>query len=146
MKSTILSSLLFLYPINIAHKYNDLLMLNLNTLGMAISLINHSHTFHQDSSRRRLFGMIDQKYMLSFVFFIFYRCLKKSPNIYCFTRLFLNILAISYIYFYLLEGYKQNERQLESYTEKQKYLHMLLHFVAIIGLTKTYKTYYISKS
>lgn len=143
MKRTILSSLLFLYPINVSYKYRDLLMLNMNSLGMAISLINHSHSFHQDSKRRKIFSFIDQKYMFLFVLLIFYRCLKKSPTIYCFIRLFINILIILYIYLYLLEGYKQKERSLESYNEKQIYLHMLLHFISIIGLTKTYKTYYI---
>ena len=141
MKRTILSSLLFLYPINISYKYRDHLMLNLNTLGMAISLINHSHSFHPDDTRRKLFGMIDQKYMIFFGLFVSYKCLKKNPNFYCFLRISRNILLISYIYFYLLEGYKQKSRSLESYTEKQKYLHMFLHFIAIIGLTCAYKKY-----
>lgn len=143
MKRTILTSLLFLYPINVSYKYRDLLMLNMNSLGMAISLINHSHTFHSNELRRKLFGIIDQKYMIFFSLFVSYRCLTKSPNIHCFMRVFSNIAIISYIYFYLLEGYKQKERALENYTEKQKYIHMILHFVAIIGLTRTYKKYYI---
>jgi hypothetical protein len=144
MKRTILSSLLFLYPINLSYKYRDHLMLNMNSIGMAISLINHSHSFHKDSFRRRLFSFIDQKYMISFVFFVVYRCLKKSPNIYCFMRVLSNFFAIFYLYFYLLEGYKQKERSIESYTEKQKYLHMLLHFSAIVGMTRAYETYYIN--
>jgi hypothetical protein len=118
-------------------------MLNMNSLGMAISLINHSHTFHSNELRRRLFGIIDQKYMIFFCMFVSYRCLKKSPNIYCFMTVFSNIALISYIYFYLLEGYKQKERSLENYTEKQKYIHMILHFIAIIGLTRSYQKYYI---
>jgi arginine exporter protein ArgO len=118
-------------------------MLNLNSLGMAISLINHSHSYHNDNIRRKIFSMIDQKYMIFFGLFISYRCLKKTPNFWCFLRIFGNIFLISYIYFYLLEGYKQKARAVESYTEKQKYLHMLLHFVAIVGLTNSYKEYYI---
>lgn len=143
MKRTILSSLLFLYPINVSYKYRDQLMLNMNSIGMAISLINHSHSFHKDNFRRKLFGSIDQKYMIFLSLFVCYRCLRKSPNIYCFSRILLNLFVISYLYFYLLDGYKQKERALESYTEKQKYLHMVLHFFAIVGLTRSYKTYYI---
>jgi hypothetical protein len=143
MKRTILSSLLFLYPINVSYKYRDHLMLNLNTLGMAISLINHSHSFHRDDTRRKIFSTIDQKYMIFFGLYISYKCIKKSPDLHCFLRVFVNIFLISYIYFYLLDGYKQKSRALESYNEKQKYLHMLLHFTAIIGLTGTYKKYYL---
>ena len=143
MKRTILSSLLFIYPINVSYKYRDHLMLNLNTLGMAISLINHSHSFHPDNTRRKLFSMIDQKYMIFFGLFVSYKCLSKSPNIYSFLRVGGNMLFISYIYLYLLEGYKQKSRSVESYNQKQKFLHMLLHFVAIIGLTDAYKKYYI---
>jgi|Laugresu1bdmlbsd_1035121.scaffolds.fasta_scaffold05349_3 hypothetical protein len=145
MKRTILTSLLFLYPINISYKYRDLLMLNMNTLGMAISLINHSHSFHGDNFRRRLFGFIDQKYMMFFGLFVSYRCLYKSPSIYTFIRVFGNMAIIFYIYFYLLEGRKQKERSIESYTESQKNIHMLLHFFAIVGLTQAYKKYYIKK-
>ena len=145
MKRTILSSLLFLYPINVAYKYRDHLMLNMNSLGMAISLINHSHTFHPDNRRRKIFSFIDQKYMILFGLFVSYRCIKKSPNIFCILRVLINLGLISYVYFYLLEGYKQKERSVESYTEKQKYLHTLLHFIAIVGLTKAYKQYYLMK-
>ena len=144
MKRTILSSLLFLYPINVGYKNRDHLMLNMNSLGMAISLVNHSHTFHSDNTRRKIFSFIDQKYMIMFGLFVSYRCLRKSPNIYCIMRVLGNIIIISYIYFYLLEGYKQKERAVESYTENQKYLHMLLHFTAIVGLTKAYQKYYLS--
>lgn len=143
MKRTILSSLLFLYPINVSYKYRDHLMLNLNSLGMAISLINHSHSFHGDDTRRKIFSIIDQKYMIFFGLFVSYKCLSKNPNFYCFLRVSGNMLLISYVYFYLLEGYKQKSRSLEFYTERQKYLHMLLHFIAIIGLTRCYKKYYI---
>lgn len=143
MKRTILSSLLFLYPINVSYKYRDRLMLNLNTIGMAVSLINHSHSFHPDNSRRKLFSIIDQKYMIFFGLLVSYKCLRKNPNPYCFLRVLGNMFLISYIYFYLLEGYKQKSRAVESYTEKQKYLHMLLHFVAIVGLTNAYKKYYL---
>jgi hypothetical protein len=143
MKRTILTSLLFLYPINISYEYRDKLMLNMNTLAMAISLINHSHSFHNDNFRRKLFGLIDQKYMIFLSLFVSYRCLNKSPSIYSFLRVFGNLGLIFYIYFYLLEGRKQRERMLETYTEKQKYIHMLLHFISIIGLTRVYKKYYL---
>lgn len=143
MKRTILTSLLFLYPINISYKYRDHLMLNMNTIGMAISLINHSHSFHTDNFRRKLFSMIDQKYMILFSLFVTYRCLYKSPSFYSFMRVFGNMGIIFYIYFYLLDGRKQKERMLETYTETQKNLHMLLHYTAIIGLTDAYKKYYI---
>jgi hypothetical protein len=118
-------------------------MLNLNALGMAISLINHSHSFHPDNNRRKLFSMIDQKYMIFFGLLVSYKCIRKNPNFYCFLRVGGNMLLISYIYLYLLEGYKQKPRSIESYNEKQKFLHMLLHFVSIIGLTNAYKRYYL---
>lgn len=143
MKRTILTSLLFLYPINVSYEHRDKLMLNMNSLGMAISLINHSHSFHSDNFRRRFFGFIDQKYMIFFSLFVSYRCLQKSPNIYSFLRVLGNLGLISYIYFYLLEGRKQRERMLETYTDKQKYLHMLLHFIGIVGFTDAYKKYYL---
>lgn len=143
MKRTILSSLLFLYPINVAYQYRDKLMLNMNTIGMAISLINHSHTFHPDNNRRKLFSFIDQKYMIIFGIFVSYRCLKKSHDMHCLLRVLGNLGLVCYLYFYILEGYKQKERAVEKYTEKQKYFHMLLHFIAIVGLTRAYKTYYL---
>jgi hypothetical protein len=115
----------------------------MNSLGMAISLVNHSHTFHGDNLRRKLFGFIDQKYMIFFGLFVSYRCLRRSPSIYSFIRIFGNMAIIFYIYFYLLDGRKQKERSIESYTEIQKNIHMLLHFVAIVGLTQAYKKYYI---
>jgi hypothetical protein len=77
--------ILSMYPINVSYKYRDHLMLNLNSLGMAISLINHSHSFHHDG-RRKIFSMIDQKYMIFFGLFISYRCLNKNPNFYSFLR------------------------------------------------------------
>ncbi len=143
MKRTILSSLLFLYPINVSYKYNDLLMLNMNSIGMAISLINHSHSYHNDNLRRKIFSTIDQKYMIFFGLFVSYKCISKTPSFSCFLRVFGNLVLISYIYFYLLEGYKQKERAVESYNEKQKNLHVLLHFISIIGLTQSYKKYYL---
>lgn len=143
MKRTILSSLLFLYPINVSYKYRDKLMLNLNVLGMAISLINHSHIHHPDEFRRKLFGYIDQNYMIFFSIFLSYRCLNKSPK--SFINLLFNFLGICYIYFYLLDAHEYDIRRMEKYNEKQKYLHMLLHFVAIVGLTRIYKKYYYIK-
>jgi hypothetical protein len=142
MKRTILSSLLFFYPINVAFRQRDRLMLNLNTAGLAISLVNHSHSFHADDLRRYLFGFIDQKFMISFTALIAYRCLRKTPTLGCFLRVGGNVGLMFFIYFYLLEGYKQNRRSIESYTERQKYIHMLMHLIAIVGLTQAYETYY----
>ncbi len=143
MKRTILTSLLFLYPINVSYKYRDLLMLNMNSIGMAVSLINHSHSFHSDNFRRKLFGIIDQKYMMFFALFVSYKCLKKTPTLECFLRVFGNLGLVCYIFFYLLDGYKQKDRTVETYTEKQKYIHMMLHFIAIVGFTRAYKKFYL---
>jgi len=142
MKRTILSSLLFFYPINLAFSQKDRLLLNLNAAGLACSLVNHSHSYHSDDFRRYLFGFIDQKFMISTSLFISYRCLKRSPTLECLFRVGGNILVVAFIYFYVLEGYKQNKRALESYSEKQKYIHMLMHFIGIVGLTRAYKKYY----
>jgi hypothetical protein len=142
MKRTLLSSLLFLYPINVAFGQNDRLMMNLNTAGLAISLTNHAHSYHPDDFRRSLFGLIDQKFMMVFSALVSYRCVKKSPTFECFLRVGGNTVLLFLIYFYLLEGYKQKHRAVESYTESQKYIHMLMHFVGIVGLTRAYQTYY----
>ena len=142
MKQTLLSSLLFFYPINVAHSHNDALMLNLNAGALAASLVNHSHTFHPDDTRRSLFGLIDEKYMMSFTLFITWRCMRKSPTWECFFRVGGNFALVVFIYFYFLEGYKRRKRSVESYNQKQPYIHMLMHFVAIVGLTRAYKTYY----
>lgn len=142
MKRTLLSSLLFFYPINVAYNHRDKMMVNVMTGALVASMTNHSHTFHQDDTRRRIFGWIDQKYMMGMTLLIAYRCIKKSPTLQCIARVGGNVLLISFIYFYLLNGYQQRQRSIESYDEKQKYIHMAMHFIAIVGLTNAYKTYY----
>jgi hypothetical protein len=143
MKRTILSSLLFLYPINVSYKYRDQFMLNINLLAMAISLINHSHSFHPDNYRRELFGSIDQKYMVVFCLFLSYKCLIN--NIQSIRDLSIIFSIIFYIYFYLLGGYKYDKRMIENYKEKQRYYHVIFHFVSIILLTRTYEKYCYTK-
>jgi hypothetical protein len=144
MKRTILSSLLFLYPINVCYKYRDQLFLNMSCLAMAVSLINHSHTFHHCEHRRKVFGSIDQKYMIFFSLFLSYRCIRKSPE--SIFELFFKFLVIFYIYFYLLGGYKYDKRMIENYNENQRNYHMLFHFFSIIGLTRTYEKYVLLRS
>lgn len=142
MKRTLFSSLLFFYPINVAYGHRDRWMMNVMTGALAASVTNHAHTFHADDFRRRLFGWLDQKYMVGLTLFVAYRCLKKSPTWECLLRVGGNVALIAFIYFYLLSGYLQRQRSIELYDEKQKYIHMAMHFVAIVGLTNAYKKYY----
>lgn len=142
MKRTILTSLLFLYPINVAHSRHDRLMLNANAAAMAASLINHSHTFHPCHVRRRLFGWIDEKLMIYFISFIAWRCLKKSQTVECAVNVGGILGTLVFIYFVLLRGYRREERSMEMYAEWQKYVHMGMHFIGIVGLTRCYKRFY----
>lgn len=146
MKRTLFSSLLFFYPINVAYRHHDQAMMNIMTGALVASMTNHAHSYHPDDRRRSLFGWIDQKYMTFLTLFIAYKCLKKSPSRGCLFRVGGNVLLISFIYFYLLNGYKQRLRNIETYTETQKYIHMVMHFTAIVGLTNAYKTYYLEQN
>lgn len=141
MKRTILSSLLFLYPINTAFQNRDRFMLNMNSIALAASVINHSHTFHNDHFRRALFGYIDEKFMMLFTGTVAYNCLKKTPTFNCFLHVFGVVGTLIIIYFYVLKGYRRQERAMENYNEFQKYMHMVMHFVGIVGLTRLYQKF-----
>jgi len=77
--------------------------------------------------------------------FVSYRCIKTSPTKECFLSIFFNLLLLFYIYFYLLDGYKKRKRSIEQYSETQRNIHMFLHFIGIIGLTKNYQKYVYSR-
>lgn len=141
MKRTILSSLLFLYPINVAFRHRDRLMLNMNSLALAASVINHSHTFHDDRFRRALFGFVDEKFMMILTATVTYKCLKKTPTLQCFLHVSGNVGLLMIIYFYVLKGYTRQERSIENYNEFQKYMHMVMHLVGIVGLTRLYEKF-----
>ncbi len=143
MKRTILSSMLFLYPINIAYRNRDRWMLNLNVLTLSASLINHSHTFHGDRFRRYLFGWIDEKLVMFLTMNISLKCISKCPSRSCILHIGTIMGMITFIYFYLLGGLKRDtERTIESYNECQKYAHMAMHVIGILGLTRASELYY----
>lgn len=141
MKRTILSSLLFLYPVNVAFHHRDRFMLNMNSAALAVSVINHSHTFHNDRFRRALFGCVDEKLMMVLTGIVAYNCLKKTPTFKCFLHVFGVVGTLIFIYFYVLKGYRREERSIENYNEFQKYMHMVMHFVGIVGLTRLYQKF-----
>lgn len=139
MKRTILSSLLFLYPINCAFHAHDQWMLNLCALAMAASLVNHSHTFHGDRYRRTLFGWIDEKVMMGMVGYVVTNCLLSSPTWECVTWVGGVCTFVATTYFGLLRGLSKDGRPIEEYTEWQRNVHfLLLHVVGIVGMTTCY--------
>lgn len=142
MKRTIASSLLFLYPLNCAFHAVDVWMLNLCAIAMAVSLVNHSHTFHPDTYRRKIFGTIDENVMIGLVIYITGKCLYLSTHFWeCLCTLGGLCVFISVTYFGLLRGWQKEGRVMEAYKEWQKNVHVLFHVVSIIGLTMCYRRF-----
>ena len=127
MLRTICSSFLFLIPIYISHKKNDTVHLMLFATAMGISISNHSHTFHEDKRRRKLFCYIDMSFMYVFSGYIMFDTIYRNVID---PKVAIILLLLNYsIYSQLGNGY------IESYTEKQKYLHVLFHTTGILSMT-----------
>ena len=137
MRRTILSSYLFLIPINLGLKYNDYLFTNMNAIGMGLSICNHSHSFHTDKYRRKLFRKIDVMFMHLYGFYIIYLSLYTYKNKYIFAYNISMKLLIIYLFFVRL----QRKKYIEDYDGFEKWLHFLFHIISIFNSALTYKTY-----
>ena len=91
------------------------------TIGMGISIANHSHTYHHLAFRRKLFMKIDIYYMYALGTYITYESGLDFIN-------GLIILLNALIFLNLGDA-------IEFYTEKQKMTHVLFHIVGISSLT-----------
>ena len=145
MKRTILSSFFFLYPVQVAYGYRDIVGMNASIMALAISCINHSHTYHSDGFRRKLFGHIDQLYMIGMFFFSFITCLRLAKTRVamreCIRDFLSTMVYIAVIYGLVLKGYKSRTRAIEHYTSFQKNVHVFFHFFTILRVTSLYKKY-----
>jgi len=127
MIRTICSSFLFLFPIYVCHKNNDTFHMMLFSIGMGVSVANHSHTFHPDKTRRLLFGLIDCTFMVVFAIYLlvdtFYR---ETID----RRAALVLATVNTAIFYQLGG-----ENIELYTERQRIIHVIFHITGILTLT-----------
>ena len=127
MIPTICSSFYFIYPIYLSKKYNDTNGLLLFSTGMALSLTNHSHSFHTDLYRRNLFSKIDVYFFYIFTIFL-------MISSYCENRIKLKHLFIILITNGILYGPLRNI-YLEQYSSFQIKMHVLFHLFGISSLT-----------
>lgn len=137
MRRTILSSYLFLLPINLGLKYNDYFFTNINAIGMGLSICNHSHSFHTDKYRRKLFRKIDVLYMHFYGLYITYLSLYTYKNKYIFLYNISMKMLIIYLFFIRL----QKKKYIEEYDNYEKWLHCMFHIISICNAALTYKTY-----
>ena len=128
MKRTIMTSFLFLLPINVCFIYVDLFHLNLSAICLGLSVANHSHTFfNHDMNRKKYINKLDK---FAIVFNMFYTLYTSLTNFNCFLYGLFNVIFFSYIFLrYLLST------ETEYYTEKQKTLHALWHLSGICIMT-----------
>lgn len=128
MKRTIITSFLFLLPVNICYIYGDIFHLNLSVLCLGISVANHSHSFHShDLIRKNGIRYIDM-FLNGFNMFYSYYTALTSFN--CFMYGTFNLLVLSFIYLrYLLNT------DIEKYSRNQKALHALWHALVIFSMT-----------
>jgi hypothetical protein len=119
--------------------------MNASIMALAISCINHSHTYHSDYFRRKLFGHIDQLYMIGMFFFSFITCARltktKDAMRECIRDFLSTMCCIVFIYGFMLKGYKSRTRAIEYYTPFQKNMHVFFHFFTILRITSLYKKY-----
>lgn len=130
MKRTIFSSFLFLYPLNVAYKYSDIVILNLSAIGIGLSIANHAHTYHQLTKRKNLFNIIDTIYMHVIIAYTIYPCFTTTK---CVIQTISLLSVMVGIFFSLLGGTKLKK---EEYSKYQKIWHVIFHIISIIGITK----------
>jgi hypothetical protein len=131
MKRTIVSSFLFLIPINLCYYYADIFHLNINVICFGLSVANHSHNFFtHDLLRKNIIRVLDEFFNL---YNILYTSYSGLNNMNCYAYCSINLMIISYIYFRYLR-YTKNE----NYTNEQKTIHALWHFLSI-SLLSHYK-------
>lgn len=130
MRRTVLSSFLFIYPLNHAYHYRDLWMVNLCAIAVGLSVANHSHTWHGNPERRKLFRQLDIAFMYFLLLYVIYPCFVCYG---CIVHTGMIVSIIAFIYFIMLGG---KVKQIEDYNAWQKNGHVLFHVVSIVGLTK----------
>jgi hypothetical protein len=128
MKRTVLSSLLFLVPAYRAafvHRaVGDWLMFS---VAMVLSAVNHAHSFHPHAARRALFRNLDVAYMYTMGTVVGW----QAHAVYGYPLWAVLATAAGVYAVYRGTGLAP----LEHYTEAQKRIHVLFHFVAIAALT-----------
>lgn len=126
MKRTIVSSLLFFLPINLASHHRDQWMMYLYILMMSVSVVNHSHTYHPDRFRRVLFAKIDMAVVHLLLVVFTARWLYLSPTWQSVVYIVGFLTTLGTIYFHLLEG-----KFIEEYSEFQRNAHVVMHITAV---------------
>ncbi len=133
MKRTIFSSFMFLYPLNKAYQYGDQWTMNLSAIGLGLSIANHSHAWHQDQFRRKLFKYVDIVYMHAFIARTVYNSL---ASLQCITSSIIILMSIINTFL------KLGTEDFEHYTENQKLLHTFFHVYAITSLCMLHEQCY----
>ena len=141
MKRTILSSFLFLYPLGIAHHHHDTPIVYASSLGLAFSVINHSHVHHPDTTRRTLFGIVDACYMSSLPIYLVYRCFTYTPRFLTYLWGFMYFSMVVAWYMLFLGGRTYHIRKMENYSSAQKWGHVVFHIIGILGGSELYRNY-----
>lgn len=137
MRRTIFSSYLFLYPMNMGIKHNDYIFSNINAIGMGLSICNHSHSFHEDIFRRKLFRKADVIFMRLYGLYILYLSLYTYDSKRAFLYNIVNTLSIYYLFFVRLN----RKRFIEEYDSFEKWLHFLFHIISLYNAGYVYDKY-----
>jgi hypothetical protein len=128
MKRTIATSFLFLLPINLCFMYGEWFQLNLLTIGMGLSVANHSHSyFTHDPLRKKIINRLD--YIVN-GFNLVYPYYTGLISFNCFLYGTTNVFIIIFIFLRYLMNTKT-----ENYTPQQKTLHALWHVMVIFSMT-----------
>lgn len=128
MKRTIATSFLFLLPINLCFIYGEWFHFNILTIGMGLSIANHSHSFFtHDIVRKNVINKLD---CIINGFNLFYPYYTALTSFNCVLYGTINVFIISFIFSRFLMFTKT-----ENYTENQKTLHALWHVLFICSMT-----------
>lgn len=137
MKRTILSSFMFLYPLNKAYEYRDVATMNWSAIGLGLSVCNHSHSWHTDWFRIKLFQWTDVAYMHAFTLRTIYNSL---TSIQCASQSVLIGALMILLYYYTL-----GDKSFEQYKSIHKNIHMGFHVFSIASLTLLHQRCYWDK-
>jgi len=129
MIRTVASSFIFLYPINLAFYYNDVISMNINIIMLALSVSNHSHIWHPNTFRRKLIKNLDKIWVHITIIAAILPCFNNTE---CTNGIILSLFSIGFFYFYLLGGVSV---EIEDYKPWQKNAHVLFHLISVIQIT-----------
>jgi len=124
MIRTICSSFYFIVPTYISFRMRDTFGLFVSTIGMGVSIANHSHTFTMIPFRKNLFRMIDSSFMKGMGVIFFTEALIRYPIR---MKFLVFVLGTMTAMFFRSLG----DTPIEEYTEYQKNMHVLFHFFGI---------------